>query len=466
MTEIGPIEFRLELEDRAVKSTGASVEARTLVTLRMLSNRVNLTSWLNIEDGQRLDALEDIPLIDFGYWLASSWDELIYGLALPPAIAARHLTPAQRWSLSLTLAAQDRLTYPWAQSHALEFAASDYVFPNVVFQRRDDFMEVSWDPRPTPGPGSTVVFDTRRGSTIIDVEKFVALARAVLTWVNDRCSAINDDERLQQIRSVLNDDAKEAGVRAIRRWFPGSGANLLRLDPIEVGSLGRDGASATPAVMFLRSAAGSIAASEAAKLLKQIPSEGISASAGLNALAEGLESTIDPAVPWDSGLQLARIVRSRLKVAPTDWLDIREALKDLHVRVNEHSFSGADIEGACFLTDKGFAVALYNPQGRLSKSTVGRRTTLAHELCHLLFDAPGKALGQLDLRIGRIGNSLLEMRANAFAAELLLPREAVLGVSSNGRLSRSVLTELARRFRVSTVVVEHQAENQELQIVP
>ena len=58
------------------------------------------------------------------------------------------------------------------------------------------------------------------------------------------------------------------------------------------------------------------------------------------------------------------------------------------------------------------------------------------------------------------------MRANAFAAELLLPREAVLGASSGGRLSLVATTELTRRYDVSKWVVRHQAENQELLVSP
>ncbi len=54
------------------------------------------------------------------------------------------------------------------------------------------------------------------------------------------------------------------------------------------------------------------------------------------------------------------------------------------------------------------------------------------------------------------------MRANAFAAEFLLPREAVLASSEAGRLSVVSAAELARRFQVSKWVVRHQAENQEL----
>jgi len=55
-----------------------------------------------------------------------------------------------------------------------------------------------------------------------------------------------------------------------------------------------------------------------------------------------------------------------------------------------------------------------------------------------------------------------EKRANAFAAELLLPREAVFGASEKERLSPMAVAELARRFHVSKWVVGHQAENQEL----
>lgn len=201
MTTFGTQDFSLQVEDRAESTVAASVDARTLVRLRMTARDTILTSWVDSADGKRSDELEDIPLVDIAHWFATRWTEIVFGLYLLPAIA-RSVTPAQRWSLS-TFGANDERTYEWARSHALEFAATDYALPNVVFQRRDDFMEISWDPRPTANPENTVTFDAKPGSVIVAIDDFVALARGVLVWVVERCDASMNDVRVREIKTLL-----------------------------------------------------------------------------------------------------------------------------------------------------------------------------------------------------------------------------------------------------------------------
>ena len=64
-----------------------------------------------------------------------------------------------------------------------------------------------------------------------------------------------------------------------------------------------------------------------------------------------------------------------------------------------------------------------NLTGRFSSTPWGRRMTLAHELCHLLYDLSE------DHKVGIVSSSwapdLLEKRANAFAAMLMMPQEAL-----------------------------------------
>jgi len=467
MTEFGTKDFSLTLEDRAVPSA-TSTEARTLATIRLASRDLILTSWVDAADKESFDSLPDVPVVDLAYWFASSWAELVFGLTVPPAIAARSVSPARRWSLSSSLSGQNKAIYEWAKTHAIEFAATDYTLPNIVFRRRDDYMEISWDPRPGPGPGSTTIFNVRPGSTLIGIAEFVQIVRGVLAWVTERCVSNAEDERLRTIGSVLTQDSRAVGALAVRRWFADYRAPSLPIADADLVTLGSTGAAASPTVMFLRSAAGVITVGEAAKILKLVSTKTVTepAAKDLHALAAGLDAHIDPEAPWDSGLQLARTVRSRLATKYDEPMDIEAVLAKLHVVVREHVFSDMSIEGACFMTTSGTAMSFYNPRGRLARSLVGRRTTLSHELCHLLFDAPHDALGQLDLRVGSSisGSSLIEMRANAFAAEFLLPREAVLGASSNGRLSTAAVAELGKRFHVSQGVVRHQAENQELSI--
>ena len=60
-------------------------------------------------------------------------------------------------------------------------------------------------------------------------------------------------------------------------------------------------------------------------------------------------------------------------------------------------------------------------EGRRCSHEYGRRFTLGHEICHLLTDR-AHALGLVEVLGGGMLN-FVERRANAFAAELLLPRQ-------------------------------------------
>jgi Zn-dependent peptidase ImmA (M78 family) len=467
MTTFGPEGFRVEVEDRR-PAAAASTESRTLANVRLSSGGHVLTRWIDVEDGERFEWIPDIPLIDLASWLASSWGALIYDLVVPSFFRVNRVSFAQRWALSALVAgtASER-TYAWASQHALEFAATDYVFPNVVFQRRDDFIEVSWFPRAKAASGSTVVYEGAPGSTLVGVREFVALCREILAWVAERVADVERDPRVDAIRASLQVDPGPEAVRVLGGWFPDWKEARIRIPEADLIALGRFGVAASAPVMFLRSAVGEITAREASGLLAAFTrarARPDRVAAELPDLGKKVDTTIDPRAPWESGYRLARVVRHDvLESSPDAPVDVERVLRDRGVTVLKHAFQSPTVEGACFVQEDGYALALYNPGGRLSRTTVGRRTTLAHELCHMLFDARDHAMGQLDRRESPAG-SLLEKRANAFAAELLLPQEVVLARASSGRLSRAAMLDLAQKYRVSRLVVQHQAENQDVSV--
>ena len=98
-----------------------------------------------------------------------------------------------------------------------------------------------------------------------------------------------------------------------------------------------------------------------------------------------------------------------------------------------------------------------------------QRFTIAHELGHLLLHR-GRALvvnsATVNLRDGRssLATDLEEIEANAFAAELLVPRAHVLRfvrelADSGERRVPAVTQELAGRFGVSKLAMEYRLSN-------
>jgi Zn-dependent peptidase ImmA (M78 family) len=90
---------------------------------------------------------------------------------------------------------------------------------------------------------------------------------------------------------------------------------------------------------------------------------------------------------------------------------------------------------------------------------VGRRSSLAHEICHLLVDREqGVPLAEA---IVRQSSSAQEVRARAFAAALLLPKRlasAEWSQTSDGGL-KGLVRSLQKRLGVSAEIVAWQLRN-------
>ena len=87
----------------------------------------------------------------------------------------------------------------------------------------------------------------------------------------------------------------------------------------------------------------------------------------------------------------------------------------------------------------------------------GRRSSLAHEICHLLLDRVG-ALPAAEVLGGNTPEHP-EKRARAFAAEFLLPRQsAAIAVQHSSNLDAAV-EGLQNRFQVSRELIAWQIHN-------
>lgn len=96
-----------------------------------------------------------------------------------------------------------------------------------------------------------------------------------------------------------------------------------------------------------------------------------------------------------------------------------------------------------------------------SDSLVRRRFTVAHELGHMVLghrDAPRD--GPDAFRSGT--RDPIERAANQFAAELLMPAEAVRRAVVSGRFAS--LEELASAFRVSPAAMNYRVTNLQLSV--
>ena len=178
---------------------------------------------------------------------------------------------------------------------------------------------------------------------------------------------------------------------------------------------------------------------------------------GKQSEAAGFEASPNYGPPaWREGYQLAGYTRGRLGIdlepieSMRELVEARLGIPIIQVEL-PHEIAGATI------SSHGERGIVLNVAGRNSNVWI-RRTTLAHELAHILFD-PEEQLSNVRVdsyeQVARNAErddqlpDAVEQRANAFAVELLAPREAVKRiVQSPSQVSAASIERVMSHFGV------------------
>ncbi len=157
---------------------------------------------------------------------------------------------------------------------------------------------------------------------------------------------------------------------------------------------------------------------------------------------------------YDQGYQFARWLRERL--GKQGRIDLDGLLCKWGVAVEAGDFYRG-LDAMAVWTETSAAILL-NQRGIHSRYVGGRRATLAHEIAHLLLDRDG-ALPVAEVLGGAVPEHV-EVRARAFAAELLAPQEElVVWVGKAVPGDSKLLRRLADRYRASEQLVAWQLIN-------
>lgn len=164
--------------------------------------------------------------------------------------------------------------------------------------------------------------------------------------------------------------------------------------------------------------------------------------------------------PHQQGYDLARWLRDKLGMRVDDRADPEGLLQAWGVVVGGEKIDAGLDAVAVWGTQHGPAVLLNTHERSRASSQNGRRTTLAHEICHLLLDR-SRTLPAAEV-LGGQAPRYAEKRANAFAAEWLLPRSEAERVCRAAADVIEAAQQLERDFTVSKRVVYHQISNSAL----
>jgi Zn-dependent peptidase ImmA (M78 family) len=187
----------------------------------------------------------------------------------------------------------------------------------------------------------------------------------------------------------------------------------------------------------------------------------------LSVLAAEMLAEYDGDKPSFQGYALAQMLREYLNIG-TGPADPEKILREWGVDIRGFDMKGQGIDAVAVWGDRHRATIFLNQSGPRSKYPTGRRITYAHEICHLLVDADA-GLPVAEVLGGQVARAL-EQRANAFAAEFLLPQaEAgryvvnalqyiILDKERQLEIEKSV-DALAKKFNVSHETTAWQIRN-------
>lgn len=369
-------------------------------------------------------------------WLVEHWLPLLHETRLPSgAWRAGGSTKRSARGLYLSMieaAGDDPQRFAdwqtWAERHALRTAAEGGILPDLFFQRIGDDMEISWGDRVDPGTEATA-FLIEDGVSRVSISAFgLAFSGAIDALLAD--PMIAEQEWAAEICRRWTSIAAEVERSALPWYLDAqelSGPLATRVltvferegVPLASNDNGRWMGELSPPVAMFGDVSPRMSEQGVALLLGEyIAAQGAYDETDADRLSED-----DPAwaasSPWDSGYGLALDILDEADPSPrSSKTQLERLLVDLGIRLRMVALSSDGPRGVA-LAGVGLAPTIIVNEDHISNEGQGRRFTIAHELCHILFDrGRARTLAHSSTPWAPVS---IEQRANAFAAMLLMP---------------------------------------------
>lgn len=213
----------------------------------------------------------------------------------------------------------------------------------------------------------------------------------------------------------------------------------------------------TPILAAARMSRGLLTKSQQRQIIEYIRKVRPVATPMLDALSKAITQYLDePTKPAIQGYYLAKRLRQNLSLEPHERIEPEQILQNWNVAVEELQIDARSIDALAVWGPQHGPVVFLNPSGRPMHEN-GKRSTLAHEICHLLVDR-GHELPVGEVLGGNVPR-YLEQRANAFAAELLAPRDFVAEAYRQEPMLKEALERIQTTHHVSAELAGWQLNN-------
>lgn len=430
--------------------------------------------------GETVESVQEVSwyLTPLFRWIIKNWTPLLHEKRLPGGgVVDRTSRSAREAYLAMLESAGDDPDkflpwQEWAGRHSLRSASEGGIVPDVFFQRMEDEIEISWGDRIQPG-GEAAVFMADGGVARASVDCVGNSLASAIEWFLISDQSLSFDWMLELTSSWGEIKNDSIGISAIS-WYldsrdePGPLTRKIRaaLASLEKklqspGSpwLGR----LSPEVAMFGDLSPRITQQAAASLLAEYfdARTDTADSETLKSLVSEQPAWVRSS-PWHNGYALAIEVLDEIDPAPKAVESrIEVMLENLGVQVKEVRLGEHGPRGVALAGD-GLRPTILVNRSHLKNEHRGKRFTLAHELCHILFDR--SAARPLTHTSTPWASPSVEQRANAFAAMLLMPPTRAK-LPSRRKLTdlKEEIGKLANKLKVSrTALRQHLANIDEI----
>ena len=387
-------------------------------------------------------------LAPFLEWLATNWVALLHEERLPwPNPGSGPAATACNHALEEWMTADDphgRQHYASAQDwyfrHGVRSAAAGGIFPDMFIRRVADDIELSWSGRPMAFTREGLAFESGAGHARLPVAEVADVIWRTLDWAvthppqspslyQHHIAALRT--KVESLRSVEYTELVRACVpQAVLAKAEDAFADVDKTGLLQGGVVANDApyiAELPPAVAMFGGVSPDLGAQDVEHLRDHI----VAAQGGHDSerLAELVADRHGNAlgVPHRDAHRFADELLE--DVAPLDddpdFVDVHAICEHLGVNIHEDKLETDSIRGVAVAGDGFSPKIVVNQTHYFNRNESGKRFTVAHELCHVLFDRT-RARRLAHVSGGPWAAPGIEQRANAFAAYLLMPRALVL----------------------------------------
>jgi Zn-dependent peptidase ImmA (M78 family) len=441
--------------------------------LRLTVNHHVLTQNEASEDGSDAVTWYLLPVFE---WIAHNWVSLLHEErfawrenSAAPAATAVFLALRRLIDVDGSLPSGENYgsVQAWWARHALRAADSSALYPDIVFRRLGDQIEISWTARQPNYSPDGFRFALMPGVATLPVSDVARPLWEALGWVGatapqlsltdeDRKSIANLERRIVSLKRLSTSTLEEgylphrlfSQLSAIRQkiHLPDTSRKLKDAPALE---------RLDDAVLMFGGVNPNIGLTDMNTLLVLLASRsGGDESTNLQALVD--DTVGAPAsVPFQEGYDLAEQLLEKCSLpGNASHVDVRALLAGWDIKIVEKVLKTNTIRGVAIAGARYAPSILINKTSEYNASEAGKRFTLAHELFHILYDR--SRARRVTHVSGPWAPPGVEKRANAFAAMFLMPR-GILAQSFKGRkIDEETVTSAANAMQVGiSALVEH-----------